>query len=69
MAQLPHVLQELAEATHAYEQAKLGIQERDFLILAHNRSEAAILAQSAALTNELSTADQKIAELYTRSDT
>lgn len=59
-------MQELAEVTHAYEQARLGMQERDFLIVAHNRSEAAILEQSAALTGKLHQADQKIKELHER---
>ena len=59
-------MQELAAATQAYELAKLGIQERDFLIVAHKRSEAAILEQSAAVTNELHDADKKIVELYDR---
>lgn len=59
-------MQDLSEATQAYEQAKLGIQERDFLIVAHTRSEAAILAQSAEVTSKLHEADKTIESLYDR---
>lgn len=59
-------MQELRETTNAYQLAKLGIQERDFLIASHRRSEAAILAQADQLTCELNQANMTINDLNER---
>lgn len=59
-------MQELSETASAYQMAKLGIQERDFLIATHRRSEAAILAQSEHLTCELQQAALRIDDLHQR---
>lgn len=52
----------------ACEKARLGIQERDFLIATHKRSESFILAQGRALTLEVQQASAAIDGLYDRSD-
>ena len=59
-------MQELKETTNAYQRAKLGMQERDFLIATHRRSEAAILNQSEQLTQELRTANAAMDDMQAR---
>lgn len=53
--------------TEACELARLGIQERDFLIATHNRSESAIIAQATFLAQELHSAAAALDGLHDRS--
>ena len=53
--------------SEACDQARLGIQERDFLIATRKRSENAIIAQASNLTLELQQASAALDGLYQRS--
>ena len=60
-------VQELAGMSEACDQARLGIQERDFLIATRKRSENAIITQASNLTSELQQASAALDGLYQRS--
>lgn len=46
--------------------ARLGIQERDFLVATHERCEGALASHATSLTTELDGAAQEVTSLFDR---
>lgn len=59
-------MQELAAARQALDRARLGLQERDFLVVAHERSEAALAGHARELTAKLQGACADVSALSHR---
>ena len=59
-------LQELRRSLAALNTARQGIQERDFLIATHERSEHALAGHANSLCSELDGAAQDMAALFDR---
>jgi hypothetical protein len=60
------VLQELQSAFAALQQSRVALEERDFLIATHERSEAALAGHAATLTSGLQSAAANVEALFTR---
>ena len=61
-----HGLQELQRSLTALNMARLGIQERDFLVATHERCEGALASHATSLTTELDGAAQEVTSLFDR---
>ena len=59
-------LQELRRSLAALTTARQGIQERDFLIATHERSEHALAGHANVLCNELDSAAHEVTALFDR---
>ena len=59
-------MQELQQSLTALNMARLGIQERDFLIATHERCESALASHATSLTTELDGAAQEVTLLFDR---
>lgn len=59
-------LQELQRSLTALNMARLGIQERDFLIATHERCEGALASHATSLTAELDGAAHEVTMLFDR---
>ena len=65
--QSQHVgMQELGSVEEALEQARVALQERDFLIVAHERSEDALASHALELTSRLDVACGDVTSLAER---
>ena len=58
--------QELRRSLSALNTARQGIQERDFLIATHERSEHALAGHASSLCSELDGAAQEVTSLFDR---
>ena len=59
-------MQELRRSLAALNTARQGIQERDFLIATHERSEHALAGHATSLCSELDGAAQEVTALFDR---
>lgn len=59
-------LQELRSTYEALQQSRVALEERDFLIATHERSEAALAGHATGLTSGLQSAAANIEALFTR---
>ena len=59
-------VQELQSTLLALRKARVGIEERDFLIATHERSENALASHASNLCGELGEAAQDIVSLFDR---
>eukprot|EP00873_Tetraselmis_striata_P027928 jgi/Tetstr1/448192/TSEL_035483.t1 len=66
IVELEDTRNELEKTTDALNQARQHIQERDFLIAAHLRSEQALATHAESLTDELARATEEITQLHAK---
>ncbi|BDA48169.1 Kinesin-like protein KIN-5C [Coccomyxa sp. Obi] len=67
-AELASVQEELRSTFEALQQSRVALEERDFLIATHERSEAALAGHAAGLTSGLRSAATNIEALFNRLD-